>query len=64
MSNCVIDKSVDVKQKSEFCYGGGGAGDPPWAPRLYIYVTGLCHFFFVLQDMIDRTNSYFQSLAF
>ena len=32
MSNCVIDKSVNLKQKSEFCYDGGeggrGAGDP------------------------------------
>ena len=35
VSNRVIEKSVDLKQKSEFCYGGlGGAGDPPWAPRL------------------------------
>ena len=40
MSNRVIDNSVDLKQKSEFCYeggGGGGAGDPPWAPRLHAY---------------------------
>ena len=30
----------------------------------YTYVTGLCNFFFVLQDLIDRINSYFQSIAF
>ena len=30
----------------------------------YIYVMGLCNFFFVLQDLIDRTNSYFQRIAF
>ena len=40
VSNRVIDKSVDLNQKSEFCYagrggwGGGGAVDPPWTPRL------------------------------
>ena len=30
----------------------------------YTYVTGLCNFFFVLQDLIDRTDSYFQRIAF
>ena len=30
----------------------------------YIYVTGLHNFFFVLQDLIDRINSYFQRIAF
>ena len=30
----------------------------------YIYVTGLCNFFFVLQDLIGRINSYFQRIAF
>ena len=30
----------------------------------YIYVTGLCNFFFVLQDLIDRLNSYFQRIVF
>ena len=30
----------------------------------YIYTTGLCNFFFVLQDLIDRINSYFQRIAF
>ena len=39
MSNRVIDKSVDLKHNSEFCYGvlgegGGGPGDPLWTPRL------------------------------
>ena len=36
MSNRVIDKSVDLKQKSEFVMEGEGAGDPPWAPRLLV----------------------------
>ena len=30
----------------------------------YIYVMGLCKFLFVLQDLIDRINSYFQRIAF
>ena len=30
----------------------------------YIYFTGLCNFFFVLQNLIDRINSYFQRIAF
>ena len=30
----------------------------------YIYVTGLRNFFFVLQDLIDRINSYFWRIAF
>ena len=30
----------------------------------YIYITGLCNFFFALQDLIDRINSYFQRIAF
>ena len=30
----------------------------------YIYVTGLCNFFFVLQNLIDRINSYFRRIAF
>ena len=30
----------------------------------FTYVTGLCNFFFVLQDLIDRTDSYFQRIAF
>ena len=30
----------------------------------YIYVTGLCNFFFALQDLIDRINSYFQRIVF
>ena len=30
----------------------------------YIYVTGLCNFFFVFQDLIDIINSYFQRKAF
>ena len=30
----------------------------------YIYVTGLCNFFFVPQDLIDRINSYFQRIDF
>ena len=30
----------------------------------YIYITDLCNFFFVLQDLIDRINSYFQRIAF
>ena len=29
----------------------------------YIYVTGLCNFF-VLQDVIDRINPYFQGITF
>ena len=29
----------------------------------YIYVTGLCNFFFVLQDLIEGIN-YFQRIAF
>ena len=39
MPNRVIDKSVDLKQKSEFCYGGG-AGNSPWAPRLFLMFSG------------------------
>ena len=31
---------------------------------LYTYVTGLSNFFFVLQDLIDRIDSYFQRIAF
>ena len=31
---------------------------------LYTYVTGLYNFFFVLQDLIDRIDSYFQRIAF
>ena len=30
----------------------------------YIYVMGWCNFLFVLQDLIDRINSYFQRIAF
>ena len=30
----------------------------------YIYVTGSCNFFFVLQDLIDTIISYFQKIAF
>ena len=30
----------------------------------YIHFTGLRNFFFVLQDLIDRINSYFQRIAF
>ena len=30
----------------------------------HAYVTDLCNFFFVLQDLIDRINSYFQRIAF
>ena len=30
----------------------------------YIYVTGLCNFFFVPQDLIDIINSYFQRIDF
>ena len=30
----------------------------------YTYVTGLYNFFFVLQDLIDRIDSYFQRIAF
>ena len=30
----------------------------------YIYVRGLYNFFFALQDLIDRINSYFQRIAF
>ena len=30
----------------------------------YIYVTGLHNFFFVLQDLIERINCYFQRIAF
>ena len=30
----------------------------------YICVTGLHNFFFVPQDLIDRTNSYFQRIVF
>ena len=30
----------------------------------YIYVTGLCNFFFVPQELIDGINSYFQKIAF
>ena len=30
----------------------------------YIYVKGLGNFFFALQDLIDRINSYFQRIAF
>ena len=29
----------------------------------YIYVIGLRNFFFVLQDLIDRINSYFQRVS-
>ena len=30
----------------------------------YTYVTGSFNFFFVLQDLIDRIDSYFQRIAF
>ena len=30
----------------------------------HIYVTGLFNFLFVLQDLIDRSDSYFQGIAF
>ena len=30
----------------------------------YSYVTDLCNFFFVLQDLIDRIDYYFQRIAF
>ena len=30
----------------------------------YVYDTGLCNFFFVLRDLIDKINSYFQRIAF
>ena len=30
----------------------------------HIYITGLCNFFFVLQDLIGRINSYCQIIAF
>ena len=30
----------------------------------YTYVMGLCNFFFVLQDLIERIDSYFQRIAF
>ena len=30
----------------------------------HTYVTGLFNFFFVLQDLIDRIDSYFQRIAF
>ena len=30
----------------------------------YAYVTGLCKFFFVLQDLIGRIDSYFERIAF
>ena len=30
----------------------------------YIYFTGLCNLFFVLQDLIGRINPYFQRIAF
>ena len=30
----------------------------------YIYITRLFNFFFVLQDLIDRINSYFQRIVF
>ena len=30
----------------------------------HTYVTGLFNFFFVLQDLIDRIDSYFQGIAF
>ena len=30
----------------------------------YTYVMGLCNFFFLLQDLIDRVDSYFQRIAF
>ena len=30
----------------------------------HMYVTALCNFFFVLQDLIDRIDSYFQRIAF
>ena len=30
----------------------------------YIYVMGLCNFFFVPQDLTDKINSYFQIIGF
>ena len=30
----------------------------------YTYVTALCNIFFVLEDLIDRIDSYFQRIAF
>ena len=38
---------------------------PVYNSGQYIYVMGLCNFFFfVSQDLIDRINSYFQRIAF
>ena len=31
---------------------------------LYTYVTGLYNFFFVVQDLFDRIDSYFERIAF
>ena len=42
LSDRVIDKSVDLKQKSEFCYGGGegggGAGYPLGLPDYIVFM--------------------------
>ena len=37
---------------------------PVYNSGQYIYVTSLCKFFFVFQDLIDRINSHFQRIAF
>ena len=37
---------------------------PVYNSGQYTCVTGLCNFFFVLQDLIDKINSYFQRRVF
>ena len=37
---------------------------PVWNSGLHTYVTDLYNFFFVLQELIDRLDSYFQRVAF
>ena len=37
---------------------------PVCNPGQHTFVTGLFYFFFVLPDLIDRINSYFQRIAF
>ena len=48
----IIDKSIHTRNL------------PACSSGQYICITGLRNLFFVLQDLIDRINSYFQRIAF
>ena len=53
LSFVLFDRHENINAESPVCNSGQ-----------YAYVTGLCNFFFVLQDLNDRIDSYFQRIAF